>query len=110
MIELWLWVGTMYFCALAYLVLTVRYSRINPHRAAVPMANAKFIARLALTNALNYLAFAVIATYCILSYSSLLPDVLVVLQQWWIVEIFIFWNLRTAALIYLGIRNTKVEI
>ena len=110
MIELWLWVGTMYFCALAYLVLTVRYHKINPHRAAVPMANAKFIARLALTNALNYLAFAVIATYSVLSYSGLLPDVLLVLHEWYIVEIFIFWNLRTAALIFLGIRNTKVEI
>ena len=110
MIELWLWVGTMYFCALAYLVLTVRYHKINPHRAAVPMANAKFIARLALTNALNYLGFAIIATYCIFNYTGLLPDVLIVLSQWYIVEIFIFWNLRTAALIFLGIRNTKVEI
>lgn len=110
MIELWIWVATMYFTSLAYFVLARRYHKINPHRAAVPMANAKFIARLALTNALNYLGFAVIATYCIIFYVGLLPDVLLVLSQWYIVEIFIFWNLRTAALIFLGIRNTKVEI
>ena len=39
-----------------------------------------------------------------------MPDLRDILGRWFVVEIFIFWNLRTAALIFLGMRDTKVEI
>jgi hypothetical protein len=108
--ELWVWLGTMYITSLAYFALARRYHAINPYKAAVPMANAKFMSRLALTNALNYFAFAAIGSWSMFEFIRFLPDVRAILGQWFIVEIFIFWNLRTAALIFIGMRNTKVEI
>ena len=100
----------MYLCSLAYFALGIRYHKINPYKAAVPMVNAKFMSRLALTNAINYLAFAVIGSWIMFEFVRYLPYLLDILGQWFIVEVFIFWNLRTAALIFIGIRNTKVEI
>jgi hypothetical protein len=100
----------MYLCSLAYFALARRYHGINPYKAAVPMANARFMSRLALTNALNYFAFAAIGSWCMFEFERYLPAVRDILHQWFIVEIFIFWNLRTAALIFLGMRDTKVEI
>ena len=109
-IELYVWLGTMYLCALAYCALARRYHGINPYKAAVPMANARFMSRLALTNAFNYFAFAAIGSWATFEFVRYLPDLRDILGQWFIVEIFIFWNLRTAALIFLGMRDTKVEI
>jgi hypothetical protein len=71
------------------------------------MGVSRFMSRLALTNAINYLAFALLGT--VISF-NLPSDAQVFINQWFIVEIFIFWNLRTAALIFMGLRNTKVEI
>lgn len=108
--ELWLWLGTMYLSALAYFALARRYDNINPHKSVVPMATARFMSRLALTNAVNYLAFAAMGSWAMFEFVQYLPDVRHILGNWFIVEIFIFWNLRTAALIFLGMRDTKVEI
>jgi hypothetical protein len=109
-VEICVWLGTMFITSLAYFALARRYHDINPYKAAVPMANAKFMSRLALTNALNYLAFFIVGCYVMVTFQQYLPDVQAILGQWFIVEIFIFWNLRTAALIFMGLRNTKVEI
>lgn len=106
-IELFVWLGTMYLCALAYCALARRYHDINPYKAAVPMGVSRFMSRLALTNAINYLGFALLGT--ILAF-NLPENAAAVINDWFIVEIFIFWNIRTAALIFMGLRNTKVEI
>jgi len=109
-VELWVWFGTMFLASLAYFVLARRYHTINPYKSAIPMANAKFMSRLALTNALNYVVFGIVGVISVLQFSTYVPELQNILDQWFVVEIFVFWNLRTAALIFVGLRNTKVEI
>lgn len=109
MIELWVWIATLILVAIAYTKLALKYHKVKPEASAVPVATKTFTARLATTNAITYYMFAFLAIFAFFAFPSFIPQAMEILKQWWIVEAFIVWNIRTAFLIFLNLRSLKVS-
>jgi hypothetical protein len=110
MIEVYVWIASLFLAASAHLTLSLKYAKINPHSSAVPMINVKFFQRLTATEAINYTAFGLFGIFAVFAFPVQLATALVVMKSWYIVEIFIFWNIRTAFLIFMNIGRLKVKV
>lgn len=92
MIEIYVWILTLLLCALVHFLLSIKYDPTSPK---FPYKESIFLKRLSLTHSINYLAFALFA----IAFLGQIPQVVLdTIKSFWVVEIFIFWNLRTAFL------------
>lgn len=110
MIEIEVWIASLFLASIAHFMLSLKYARINPHSSAVPMVNVKFVQRLSATECINYAAFGIFGIFAIFAFPVQLATALVVMKSWYIVEIFIFWNIRTAFLIFMNLGRLKVKV
>lgn len=110
MIELWVWIATLILVGIAYTQLALKYHMVKPEASAVPVATKNFTARLATTNAITYYMFAFLAIFAFFAFPAFIPEALVILKQWWIVEAFIVWNIRTAFLIFINLGSLRAKI
>jgi hypothetical protein len=93
MIEIYVWIATLFLCGVVHFLLATKYDPASPK---FPYKEAIFLKRLSLTHGINYIAFALFSIFIL---ARGIPSVaLETIQSFWIVEIFIFWNLRTAFL------------
>lgn len=89
MLEIILWVLSMFIAGFCALQLSHNISTAYYDRLTISEANAKILSRTFKSNAISYF----IAAPTIGALATTIPDVL---EQWWVLELFIFWNLRSA--------------
>ena len=109
MIEFEVWLVSLVLVGAAHLALFLRYM-VNPQELAIPAYNAEFMRRLALTYTITYFSFAIFGVFAIFAFPAELAVGLGLIDSWWIVEIFIFWNIRTAFLVFMNLKRLRVKI
>lgn len=95
-IEMCLWFLSMLAVSWASWRFSVKLSSYDVERAAIPKVNSVVGSRLFCIISLNYL---VVALGCVLMYFTSTPNVMYqifqTLETWWLIEIFLFFNLIT---------------
>lgn len=108
MFEIYIWIVSLMGVSASFILLAMRWHVGDIERCVYPLATVKFEARLAITNAIAYAIFAALAIHLTVKYEEFLPEALKILQDWFVLELFILWNARTMALIILGLKKIKV--
>lgn len=88
----------MFLAGYAALRLSNNIKSAQVDRLTISERNAALLSRTFKSSAMGY--FLVTPIVAILA--AQLPEIHTVLKQWWILEIFIFWNLRSAWLYHKG--------
>jgi hypothetical protein len=93
MLEIIFWVISMFIAGAAAYALSQTIANAEVDRLTISKHNAKVLSRTFKSNAISYF----IAAPAIGALATTIPDVL---EQWWVLELFIFWNLRSAWIYY----------
>lgn len=111
LLEGFIWLCSMLSVAALSLIFSFKLKNIIPERAAIPKVNSREGSRIFLIFGLNY-ALVAIATSILSMFSG--PAVAqrldVILNEWWLVEIFIFFNIITSYCLYTAIRRVVVNV
>ena len=95
-VEMCLWFLSMLAVSWSSWRFSVKLSSYNAETAAIPKINSIVGSKLFLIISLNYL---VVALGCVLMYFTSTADVVAhilnILETWWLIEIFLFFNLIT---------------
>lgn len=88
----------MFLAGYAALRLSNNIKSAQVDKLTISERNAALLSRTFKSSAMGYF----LATPVVAILAAQLPEIHTVLKQWWILEIFIFWNLRSAWLYHKG--------
>jgi hypothetical protein len=98
MFEIIFWVLSMFIAGNRAYHLSTNIAIAHYDRLTISENNAKVLSRTFKSNAISYF----IAAPVIGALATTIPTVL---EQWWVLEIFIFWNLRSAWIYHVASRR-----
>lgn len=98
MVEIIIWAASMLLVGIAALRLSNKIHSAQVDRLTISEKNASLLSRTFKSTAISY--FLVTPIVAVLALQ--LPEIHIILKEWWILEVFIFWNLRTAWLYHRG--------
>lgn len=100
MLEIIIWALTMLLTALTCNNLSNTIKSAEVDRLTISKHNADLLSRTFKSNALSYIIVGI--TLPIAALTSPIPQIEEILREWWVLEIFIFWNLRSAYLYHVA--------
>jgi hypothetical protein len=100
MLEVIVWTLSMLAAAGTSFLLSEKILGAQVDRLTISERNANILARTYRSNALSY-----ILAIPVLIFAAIFTEALPLVQEWWILEIFIFWNLRSAFIYYAAIKR-----
>jgi hypothetical protein len=109
--EGFIWICSMMSVAVLAFVLSYRLSKANTDKAAMPKINAQEGSRLFFIFGINYAIIAVASAILSLTQGpQVASEIAVIMREWWLVEIFIFFNIITTYCLYTAVRRIIVNV
>jgi hypothetical protein len=106
-----MWFGSMALVAILSFIFSFKLKNYETERAAMPKINFTEGSRLFLILGINYAVIA-IACACLSMFSGpeIFDRIRIILNEWWLLELFIFFNLITSYCLYTAIKRVVVNV